>query len=49
MQVVAWECKDYGDGWIRFDDLNEALAYQYQTHCIMRPVWDYPEPKKQDL
>lgn len=46
MQVVAWACKDYGDGWIQFETLQEACQYQYQTHCVMRPVWDYPAPKK---
>lgn len=35
---VGWECKDYADGWIRYDSLDEALDYQEQTGCVMRPV-----------
>lgn len=35
---TAWECKDYADGWIRFDTLEQALEYQYGTGCIMRPI-----------
>lgn len=33
-----WECKDYADGWIRYVTLADALEYQEQTGCIMRPV-----------
>jgi len=36
---AAWECKDYADGWIRFDRLKDALFYQFETGCIMRPVY----------
>lgn len=36
---VAWECKDYADGWIRFDNQKEALDYQLNSGCIMRPIW----------
>jgi len=36
--VVAWECKDYADGWIAFAKLTDALAYQFDTGCVMRPV-----------
>lgn len=35
---VGWECKDYADGWIPFKTLDEALLYQAQTGCVMRPV-----------
>lgn len=37
--IVAWECKDFADGWIRFTNIHAALAYQRETGCIMRPVW----------
>ena len=36
--VTEWECKDYADGWIRYATLADALDYQEQTGCIMRPV-----------
>jgi len=38
-QAFAWECKDYADGWIRYFDEQEALAYQRDTGCIIRVVY----------
>lgn len=35
---IAWECKDFADGWIKFASLAEALEYQEQTGCVMRPA-----------
>ncbi len=35
----TWECKDYADGWIPYATLEDALAYQKETGCAMRPVY----------
>jgi hypothetical protein len=38
-QATRWECKDYADGWIRFDSAREANAYQAETGCLLRVTY----------
>lgn len=38
-EPVAWECKDYADGWIRFETFREAIEYKDETGCAFRPVF----------
>jgi hypothetical protein len=39
LAAVMWECKDYADGWIRYFDELEALAYQRDTGCALRVTY----------
>lgn len=36
---VAWRCKDYGDGWIIYQDEAEAFAYHEKTNCLMQGLY----------
>lgn len=39
LEACSWECKDYADGWIKFQTLNEAIEYQIETGCLVRVVY----------
>ena len=47
MIAFCWECKDYADGWIRYFDEHEALAYQRDTGCALRVTYR-PAPAQPD-
>ena len=34
-----WQCKDYANGWISFDNEHEALNYSYETGSAMRVLY----------
>ena len=36
LEAYLWECKDYADGWIKFDRERDARDYQHETGCVMR-------------
>lgn len=41
-EAVAWQCRDYADGWINFPSLAEAVAYHRKTGAVMRPASPAP-------
>lgn len=45
LQPFLWECKDYADGWIRYFNEEEALAYQRDTGCAMRITYRPAKPE----
>jgi hypothetical protein len=45
LQPFLWECKDYADGWIRYFDEEEALAYQRDTGCALRITYRPAAPE----
>lgn len=36
---VAWRCRDFGDGWIIYQDEAEAFAYHEKTNCLMQGLY----------
>lgn len=39
LHPFMWECKDFADGWIRYFNEEEALAYQRDTGCALRVTY----------
>lgn len=41
---VAWQCKDYADGWITYTarHADQAREYQEATGCTIRPLYTTP-------
>jgi len=39
-QPIAWRCKDYGDGWIIYDNKAQAERYQRLTGCLMQEIYE---------
>jgi hypothetical protein len=54
-QATGWECRDYADGWIKFDTAAAAKTYQAETGALMRvtymalPAGFAPTPWPTDL
>ena len=43
-EPVAWQCKDYADGWITYTarHADQAREYQEATGCTIRPLYATP-------
>ena len=38
-EAIAWRCRDYADGWIKFDTAEAAWTYAQETDALIQVTY----------